>query len=131
MLRGITETWKQPVAYYLVNESSDSAMVKERLFQILDSMESIGLEVVAVVSDLGSNFQPTRPWFVHNGAKIFYLNDPPHIIKWSDIQTVYIHDKTLPVRLCPKLTDRHMQWFPENESNVCDSSIKSYSVSSS
>jgi hypothetical protein len=52
MLRGITETWKQPVACYLVNESSDSAMVKERLFQILDSMESIGLEVVAIVSDL-------------------------------------------------------------------------------
>jgi hypothetical protein len=137
MLRGITETWKQPVAYYLVNESSNSAMVKEKLFQILKKMESIGLKVVAVVSDLGSNFQkfirdlgvtPTRPWFVHNGAKIFYLYDPPHIIKairnnlinynfhfsgkvasWSDITTVYNHDKTLPIRLCPKLTDRHMQ----------------------
>ena len=100
-------------------------------------MESIGLKVVAVVSDLGSNFQkfisdlgvtPTRPWFVQNGAKIFYLYDPPHIIKairnnlinynfhfsgkvasWSDITTVYNHDKTLPIRLCPKLTDRYMQ----------------------
>ena len=90
MLRGITETWKQPVAYYLVNESSNSAMVKEKLFQILEKMESIGLKVVVVISDLGSNFQkfisdlevtPTQPWFIHNGAKIFHLYDPPHIIK--------------------------------------------------
>ncbi|CAB4024778.1 Hypothetical predicted protein [Paramuricea clavata] len=53
-------------------------------------MASIGLKVVTIVSDLGSNFQrfiselgitPERPWFLHNGVKIFYLYDPPHIIK--------------------------------------------------
>lgn len=99
-------------------------------------MASVRLKVVAIVSDLGSNVQrfiselgitPERPWFLHNGVKIFYLYDPPHIIKairnnlinynfqfdgklasWTAIETVFNNDSTLPIRLCPKLTALHL-----------------------
>jgi hypothetical protein len=136
MVHGVTENWKQPIAYYFSNEAYDSGKVKKQLIEVLDKMESIGLKVVAVISDLGSNFQrfiselgitPTQPWFLHKGVKIFYLFDPPHIIKairnnlinynfhflgkvasWTDVKTVYDHDSKLSIRLCPKLTYQHM-----------------------
>ena len=100
-------------------------------------MESIGLKVVAVVSDIGSNFHqcinelgitPTRPWFIHNGRKIFYLYDAPHIIKairnnlidynfyfgegkiasWSDIETMFKKHSKQSICLRPKLTTKHL-----------------------
>ena len=54
MARGIVESLKQPVSYYLVNEfcNSDFLMeiVEENLLQLMD------LNVLATVSDQGSNF---------------------------------------------------------------------------
>jgi hypothetical protein len=90
MARGITTNWKQPIAYYLVNESCPSVIVKEKLLEVITKISSIGLKVHCVISDLGSNFQKllkelgvgvTKPWFIHNGRKIFYLFDSPHLIK--------------------------------------------------
>ncbi len=57
MACGIEENWKQPLAYHLVNGSCDSEKVKKKLFELLDKLNSIGLNVVVVISDLGSNFQ--------------------------------------------------------------------------
>ena len=57
---------------------------------MITKVSSIGLNVQAVVSDLGSNFGLVRkdlnittdkPWFIHNGKKIFFLYDAPHLIK--------------------------------------------------
>ena len=138
MARGLVENWKQPLAYYLVNESCDSKNVKEKLEDVINKVETIGLEVVAVISDIGSNFQklikemgitPENPWFIHNGKKICYLYDPPHIIKavrnnlinydfhfdgkvasWSDIKALYTIDSKNQYRCCQKLTNQHI--FP-------------------
>ncbi len=52
MACGIVENWKQPLAYYLVNESCSSTKVKEKSDDLIDKLETIGLEVVAVVSDI-------------------------------------------------------------------------------
>ena len=136
MARGITGNWKQPLGYYLVNEACSSDVLKEKLMQIIDQVTSIGLKVHAVVSDLGTNFQkllkdlkisPTKPWFMHNGRKIFYVFDTPHLIKavrnnllnydfhfgkkvacWDHIVSMYERDKALTMRCCPKLSDSHM-----------------------
>ena len=136
MARGITSNWKQPLGYYLVHESCPSSILKTKLFEIIGQITSIGLQVRAIISDLGSNFQkllremnitPTAPWFMYNGRKIFYLFDPPHLIKavrnnlinydfhyghkiaqWNDILTMYERDKSLAIRCCPKLTDKHV-----------------------
>ena len=64
--------------------------VKEKLFEIIDKIENIGLSVLAVVYDIGSNFQELfrelnlaheNPSFLHNGKKILFLFSAPHIIK--------------------------------------------------
>ena len=57
MARGIIESWKQPIAYYFVNESCSSETVKEKLTDAISKLENIGLNVLGVVSDIGSNFQ--------------------------------------------------------------------------
>ena len=43
MARGIVENWKQPVSYYLVNESCSSEKVKEKLVDAINKLEKIGL----------------------------------------------------------------------------------------
>ena len=136
MARGIMDNWKQPLSYHLVHGACDSSKVKEKLLETIDKVQSIGLKVVAVISDLGSNFQkfvkelsvtPTKPWFLHKGVKILYLFDPPHIIKavrnnlinyefhydgkvasWKDIEALYKRDSELTIRCCPKLSDNHI-----------------------
>lgn len=137
MARGISENWKQPLAYFLVNEACSSEKVKEKLFQIIDEVENIGLSVLAVVCNIGSNFQKLfrelnltyeNPSFLHNGKRILFLFDAPHIIKavrnnlmkyefhfddgkfasWKDIQQLYQIDSKNDIRCCPKLTKSHL-----------------------
>ena len=57
MPRGICGNWKQPLAYFRVNEACSSDKVKEKLFQIIDKVEQIGLSVLSIVCDIGSNFK--------------------------------------------------------------------------
>lgn len=140
MARGVVHNWKQPLAYFLVNEACSSFKVKEKLMEIIDIVENIGLHVEAVVSDIGSNFQkcvremgvtPENPWFLHKGRKIVFLFDTPHIIKavrnnlikydfhvdgkvasWKDIEALYNIDSKNSIRCCPKLTTNHL--YPNN-----------------
>jgi hypothetical protein len=140
--------WKQPLGYYLVNESCDSDKVKEKLFEAIDKATSIGLTVTAVISDLGSNFiklardlniTPEKPWFIHNGKKIIYIFDPPHVIKavrnnmmnyvfhfdkkvasWKDVEALYANDKAQSIRCCPKLTS--IRFEPHRSSSNNDAS---------
>ena len=132
MPRGIMENWKQPIAYYFVNESCSSNTVKEKVTDAISKLEKIGLNVLGVVSDIGSNFHK----FVHEmgitpanlgSPTIFYIFDTPHIIKairnnlisynfhvedkvasWKDIEALYKIDSNNAIRCCPKLTSKHM-----------------------
>ncbi|CAB4039939.1 Hypothetical predicted protein [Paramuricea clavata] len=111
--------------------------MEELMKDTIDKVERIGLNVVVVMSDLGSNFQslakhlkviPERPWFMHNQKKYYLMFDPPHLIKcirnnlmkytfkfgqytakWQDIVVFYNKDKELPIRAAPKLTDKHIR----------------------
>ena len=56
MARGIVESWKQPVSYYLVNEACNSDSLKDLVEENILQLESMGLKVVGTVSDQGSNF---------------------------------------------------------------------------
>ena len=38
MARGICENWKQPLAYFLVNEACSGEKVKEKLFEVIDKV---------------------------------------------------------------------------------------------
>lgn len=136
LLRSISGKWKQPLGYVLVNGGCPMNEMEELMKDGIDKVEGIGLNIVVVLSDLGSNFQslakhlgvtPERPWFMHNHKKCYLMFDPPHLIKcirnnlmkytftfghytakWQDIVAFYNKDKEMPIRAAPKLTDKHI-----------------------
>lgn len=136
MVRGILYNWKQPVAYFLVNESCGTTQLHTILDEALLHLESLGLNVVSVVSDQGSNFlklfaslgvSPYHPYFEMRGKQYFTIFDPPHLLKsirnnlmkydfefegkiacWQDIKLFYDKDQKLPIRVSPKITDKHI-----------------------
>ena len=137
LICSISGNWKQPLGYYLVNGGRPSDTMEDIVKEAIDKLECIGLNIVVVMSDQGSNFYslatclevtPEKPWFVHNGRKIFFMFDPPHLIKsvrnnlikysfrfgehvasWEDIEAVYSRDAALPIRSVPKLTEKHIR----------------------
>ena len=136
MVRGVVCKWKQPVAYYLANESARSGRLKTIIFEALGHLEEMGLNVVCVVSDQGSNVirffdemgvTEEQPYFEMRGKMYFAIYDPPHLIKsirnnlvkydfeydthvakWSDIENLYSKDEKEPLRLAPKLSEKYV-----------------------
>ena len=91
---GIAERWKQVVAYHYTGRSMNGASLKNLITQIVTKAFSIGLNVVAVTSDMGPGNQALwREFGVHskresisssaliNGANIHFLADIPHVVK--------------------------------------------------
>ena len=114
--------------------------MEDLMKEAINKLEGIGLDVVVVMSDQGSNFHslakrlkvtPDQPWLIHNNKMYFLMFDPPHLIKcvrnnlmkysfqfgqhvatWKDIEAVYEKDSSLPIRSTPKLTEK--QIHPNN-----------------
>ncbi|KAG0422291.1 hypothetical protein HPB47_001880 [Ixodes persulcatus] len=57
MLGGMTSRWKQTVAYEFTGTSSCSAKVKDLTFDLIRKCESIGLSIVAIITDMGPGNQ--------------------------------------------------------------------------
>ena len=66
LVRSISGGWKQPLGYALVNGACPKDEIDMLLREAIDKLQGIGLKVLVVVSDMGSNFQSL--------AK--YLNNP-------------------------------------------------------
>ena len=68
-----------------------------------------------------------KPYIVYNNKRVFVIYDPPHLLKnvqnnftksnykygdvevrWQYIVDFYNRDKTMSIRMAPKLTDRHI-----------------------
>lgn len=90
LVRSITGGWMQPLGYALVNGACSRDEMDSLMREAIDKLEGIGLTVVVVISDMGSNFQslakylnitPSNPWFLHNNRKYFVMFDPPHLLK--------------------------------------------------
>lgn len=141
MVRGLTEKWKQPVGYFLSSGPMSADTMKLHLLSCLTKLNEVGLKVVVIVADQGSNnrslFQvrlgatADKPFFSHNNSKIYVLFDPPHLLKnvrnnlkkhgfevgendilWEHIVDFYTLDSSKPVRLAPKLTKKHIELPP-------------------
>ena len=119
----------------LLLSAAASGFEKNKLF-ILDKLKAVGLDVKLIISDVGSSNQvlvkelgvtDEKPWFIHNGEKVFFIYDPPHLIKctrnnlknhnivingstiaWKFIYQFYKRDICDEIRLAPKLTPKHM-----------------------
>ena len=88
LIRGLFTKWKQPVYF-----NFDIVLNSELFFEVVRSLEDTGVEVVAVVCDMGSinmrlwkelNVSSETPYIVHPMSierKIFFFADFPHILK--------------------------------------------------
>ena len=112
------------------------ADLKQNIVCCIEKLQEIGLRIVGLTSDQGSNFSSAistlgvsseKPYFTVNGCKVFTFNDPPHLWKsirncllnhdidsgtglasWIHIKNLYDIDKSKCLRQCPKLTDDHV-----------------------
>ena len=141
MVKGLFDTWKQPLGYYLVSGPMCGSEMKVHLLECLTSLSEVGIEVMVVVCDQGSNNRNLfehelgvtvqKPYFEHNGKKVFFMYDPPHLLKnirnnlkkhgfevngndisWTHISEFYEMDSSKPVRLAPRLTKIHIDLPP-------------------
>ena len=138
MVRGLALNWKQPVGFVLTHNACRGDLLKKLLFECLDKMNDVGLDVKVVISDQGTNFQNVtlslgvtaeNPHFEHAGKKYYYMFDTPHLLKsvrnnlfkysitfgdskvanWKDISNFFAVDRTQRFRLAPKLTSTHLE----------------------
>ena len=91
MARRVFSMWKQPIAFYFVNNSCDSLTLQEIIASVKGHIEKIGLNVIGIVSNMQSNFLKLasllgvcqqRRYFTLNEYQYFYLSDlRPHLLK--------------------------------------------------
>lgn len=140
MARGIHVNWKQPLAYFFVKSSCPVNDLKNIIFETLKRLRDIGLNVISIISDHGSNFfklikelgvSVEKPFFICENMKIFYMVDVPHLLKSTRnnffkytfkfdggitnkkyLEEFYTSDKEEKFRLAPKLSSIHI--FPNN-----------------
>lgn len=136
MIRGIFQQFKYMVAYHASNTTMNGNQLTEILLDTIKILSEVGLNVVAMVCDQGSNNRKAfnllnisinQPYFLYNGHKIFALYDPPHLVKsfrnnllkanletpdgvvsWRILEELYECEKGKSTKLCPKLTSRHI-----------------------
>ena len=121
LIRSISGNWKQPISHALVSGSCPTDFLDGLIREAIEKLDVIGLRVIVVMSNMGSNFHslamhlgitPDKIWFTHNNKVYFLMFDPPHLIKcicnnfmiytfkfgnlvasWKDIETFYNKDK--------------------------------------
>lgn len=160
MVKGMVHKWKQPFGYFVSNGPMSGNRQHELLLQAIDQLEQIGLIVMLVICDQGSNninmFKTRmgvtikKPYFMFGNHKVFVLYDPPHLVKnirnnlkkngflvdgesvaWQHVQDFYEKDSSKPIRLAPRLTHRHLTLPPFSPLRVkLATQVLSHSVAS-
>ena len=138
IIRGIATKWKQPIAYFFSNSTVSTVNLIKFIQEAISKVQDCGLLVRCIVCDQGSTniaalkilcFSKIKSYIQHPSLKnrIHIIFDPPHIIKsvrnnlmrhninidgnivsWNHIRMLYELDKCNPIRLAPKLTDKHL-----------------------
>lgn len=89
MLQGINSPWKQPFFYNPVHTQCEFCDIKKIVIDCLRAAKKIELEIVAIVSDMGSNFMQLadslgvtakNSSFTVDGVNYFYIFDVPHLL---------------------------------------------------
>ncbi len=136
MISGLHSSWKQPIGYFFVASTCTGYDLQNIIFQTIQKLSNISFNVVAMISDLGSNFKrfadqqsitPQTPYFNVGDKEIVYMFDPPHLLKATrnnffnyrfksqnkiaekiHLTNFYDFDKSKQHQLAPKLTDVHL-----------------------
>lgn len=94
MIHGLRKKWEQPLAYYFTKDVIKTIDLVFLIKEIITSLQSIGLKVLATICDQGStnraaikqltgdrSISNPGPYFFINSQKIFTIYDPPHLLK--------------------------------------------------
>lgn len=97
MLRGLTSTWKQTVAYLFTGQTTKKQPYWEFMQQVIRAAEDSGLRVQAITSDMGpvnvalwnevgirstkTILIPYIPHPVSTDRDLYFMADPPHLLK--------------------------------------------------
>ena len=136
MMRSVSQNWKQPFGYFLSSKTVNFRTLKERLVESVRQVRRTGFIPVCVIMDQGSNncaavrllgVTKDKPYFEVDGDRVYFIYDPPHLMKnvrnnfkrhgffvrgkladWSHIRELYKQDSRREIRMCPKLTSRHL-----------------------
>lgn len=137
-LQGMYVDWQQPVAYSLLASAEQYVELDSWLEEVIRKLIGVGVEVKAVVSGQGSNYDKyakaiknvtvQSPYFFVDERKIYYILDVPHLMKclrndlissnfhldrnvisWYYIEQLYESQKEKNVMLIPKITKAHVE----------------------
>ncbi|KAJ3590179.1 hypothetical protein NHX12_008133 [Muraenolepis orangiensis] len=93
MLAGITTQWKQAVAYHYSGNSTNGAVYKPIIIDIVQAATSVGLHVVNVTTDMGSpnramwklfGVNQNKTWVQHPAQsymRLYFMPDMPQLVK--------------------------------------------------
>lgn len=127
LISGIATRWKQAVAYHFTGDSVSGTLLKNLVTKIVEKANSIGLNVIAVTSDMGSSNRAMWREFgvmssrsrtvshvehpCHPNDVLYFLADVPHIVK--NLRAALVKHKTiiLPPEICEEfsLSDPHVE----------------------
>ena len=146
MLRGLQSKFKQTIGYFFSQNACPGSTLEKLLKSTLDKVEEMGFRVRVVIGDVGSSnvsmvkklgITEEKPYFHHNGKKIFFMYDPPHLLKctrnnlsshdfhvngdlisWKFINKFFLQDKNLKIRMAPRLKQKHLSLPPFSKMKV-------------
>ena len=149
MVRGLSLKWKQAIAYIFTKNTIAASHLSDLIEECVKRLTDVGLYVrcvvceqgatnVAALKQLGCTVDSPKLKFdyLHHAVHvIFYV---PHLLKnvrnnlmkhniktdsgvvqWKFIQSVYEIDKKCPIRLLPRLSDRHLEVAAVTKMRVC------------
>ena len=108
MLAGATTRWKQVVAYHYSGNSTNGAVYRPIIINIVEAAASVGLHVLNITTDMGSpnramwkSFGVTydKPWIQHPvepSQRLHFMPDVPHLVKNLKSAIVRGHIITIP-----------------------------------
>lgn len=137
-LQGMYVDWQQPVAYSFLASAEQYVELDAWLDDVIRKLIGVGVEVKAVVSGQGSNYDKyckaiknvsvSTPYFFVDERKIYYILDVPHLMKclrndllssnfhldrnvisWYYIEQLYENQKEKKVMIIPKITKSHVE----------------------
>ncbi|KAH9361777.1 hypothetical protein HPB48_005070 [Haemaphysalis longicornis] len=139
LVSGIAKKWIQPVAF-MTGEAGVHSGPLLILKRLIRDLKEFGLFVKALICDQGGSngvvaktlgISPERPFFTIDGMKVYFIFDPPHLLKctrnnlqkrnlkigtkvvsWEHIKQLYVSTHHLKLKYVPKLTDRHINETP-------------------
>lgn len=136
MIRSDFDTWKSVVSYFPSKNAITGTLLKELIYKNLDILSKIGYVVSTITCDQGSsnrncykllNVTKDKPYIIHNNRNVYCTFDICHEIKnarntvmkyelitpdgtvsWAVPKALHEMDRFHDVKVCPRITDRHI-----------------------